>query len=85
MSSWSPIDTIPEKPTPCCAAQSTMPTAIAPDCEISARFPLQGICAEKLALRLAPGIMMPRQLVPISRIPYFCAAFSAASASEPGP
>ena len=29
--------------------------------------------------------MMPRQLGPISRIPYFCAARSAASASDPAP
>ena len=62
-----------------------MPAAMAPDCEISARFPAAGICAEKLALRLTPGIMMPRQFGPISRMPYFCAARSAASASEPGP
>ena len=75
---------MPEKPTQRCAAQSTMPAAIAPDCEISARFPAAGICAEKLALRLTPGIMMPRQFGPISRMPYFCAARSAASASEPG-
>ena len=53
--------------------------------EISARLPGAGICAEKLALRLTPGIMIPRQFGPISRMPYFCAARSAASASEPGP
>src|SRR3954466_14104651 len=76
---------MPEKPTARWAAQSTMPAAMAPDCEISARFPAAGICAEKLALRLTQGIMMPRQFGPISRMPYFCAARSAASASEPGP
>jgi hypothetical protein len=43
------------------------------------------MCAEKLALRLTPGIMMPRQFGPISRMPYFRAARSAASAIEPGP
>ena len=79
------METIPEKPTPRWAAQSTMPAAIAPDCEISARFPAHGMCAEKLAFKLAPGIMMPRQFGPISRMPYFCAARSAASASEPSP
>ena len=62
-----------------------MPAAMAPDWEISARFPIAGMCAEKLALRFTPGIMMPRQLGPISRIPYFCAARSAASASDPAP
>jgi hypothetical protein len=67
------------------AAQSTMPAAMAPDCEISASFPLPGMCAEKLALRFAPGIMMPRQFGPISRIRYFCAARSAASACDPAP
>lgn len=59
--------------------QSTMPAAIAPDCEISARFPAPGMCAAKLALRLTPGIMMPRQLGPISRMPYLRAAAVAAS------
>jgi len=48
-SSWSPIDTMPEKPTARCAAQSTMPAAMAPDCEISAKLPTAGMCAEKLA------------------------------------
>jgi hypothetical protein len=44
------------------------------------------MCAEKLALRATPGIiMMPRQFRPDHRIPYFCAARSAASASEPAP
>ena len=42
-----------------------------------------GMCAAKLALRLTPGIMTPRQLGPISRMPYLRAARSAASASEP--
>ena len=76
---------MPEKPTPRCAAQSTMPAAIAPDCEISARFPGPGMCAAKLALRLTPGIMMPKQFGPISRMPYFRAAAVAASCSDPGP
>src|SRR5487761_2705601 len=76
------METIPEKPTARCAAQSTMPVAIAPDWEISARFPATGICAEKLALRFTPGIRMPRQLGPISLIPYIRAARSAASAGE---
>jgi len=79
------MQTIPEKPTPRCAAQSTMPAAIKPDCEISARFPAQGTCAEKLAFKLTPGITMPRQFGPISRMPYFRAARSAASACEPSP
>ena len=79
------METIPEKPTARCAAQSTIPAAMAPDCDISARLPGLGMCAEKLALRLAPGIMMPRQLGPISLIPYLRAARSIASASDPGP
>ena len=64
------METIPEKPTARCAAQSTMPAAMAPDWEISARFPGPGMCAEKLALRLTPGIMTPRQLGPINLMPY---------------
>src|ERR1700730_16394408 len=79
------METIPENPTPRSSAQSTMPAAMAPDWEISARFPAHGTCAAKLALRVTPGIMMPRQFGPISLIPYFCAARSAASASEPAP
>ena len=45
------MEMIPEKPTPRCAAQSTIPVAMAPDREISARFPAPGVCAEKLAVR----------------------------------
>jgi hypothetical protein len=77
------IETMPEKPTARCDAQSTKPVAMAPDCEINARFPAIGICAAKLALRWAPGIIMPKQLGPTSRIPYLCAARSVASASDP--
>ena len=62
-----------------------MPAAMAPDCEISARFPATGMCAEKLALRPTPGIIMPRQLGPISRMPYLRAARSQASAIDPAP
>ena len=63
-------------PNPPCPRQWRRTARSAPD------FP-PGMCAEKLALRLAPGIMMPRQFGPIRRIPYFCAARSAASASDP--
>ncbi len=48
------------------------------------------MCAAKLALRLTPGIMMPRQFGPISRMPYLRAAAIAASCrrsrsvAEPG-
>ena len=66
-------------PNPPCPRRSRRTARSAPD------FPRHGICAAKLALRFAPGIMMPRQFGPISRIPYFCAARSAASANEPGP
>ena len=44
-----------------------------------------GMCAAKLALRLTPGIMMPRQFGPISRMPYLRAAAIAASCRDPGP
>ena len=66
-------------------AHSTRPAAMAPDCEISARSPLRGICAAKLALSLARGASTPRQLGPTRRMPCARAACRAASASEPGP
>ena len=53
-SSWSPIETMPEKPTARCAAQSTMPAAMAPDCEISARSPAGGIMRGKARIELTP-------------------------------
>ena len=51
----SPIETIAEKPTSRTAAHSTMPVAIAPDCEISARSPPFGMEAAKLALSFTFG------------------------------
>ena len=52
------------RPNPPCRQRLRRIARSAPD---SAR----GMCAAKLALRLAPGIMMPRQFGPISRMPYF--------------
>ena len=84
-SSASPIDTTAENPTERASPHSTMPTAIAPDCDTRARSPGAAGFAAKLALSPACGDITPRQLGPITRRPEGRAALASSSASEPGP
>ena len=58
---------------------------MAPDWEMSARSPVRGMEAAKLALSFEGGASTPRQLGPTSRRPLARAACSLASASDPGP
>src|SRR5450755_405528 len=74
-----------EKPTLRRAAHSTIPAAMAPDCEINAKSPRRADLAAKVALNFAGGTITPRQFGPTRRRPLARAAFSHACATEPGP
>ena len=54
-SAASPIETTWLKPTPWTAAQSSMASAIAPDCDTSAISPGFASICEKLASSFKPG------------------------------
>ncbi len=68
-SSMLPTETKYEKPMPSSKAQSSTEAHRAPDCEMKPMCPLAGVAAAKLAFRLIPGTMRPRQLGPRIRMP----------------
>ena len=68
-SSMLPTETKYEKPMPSSNAQSSTEVHSAPDCEMKPMCPLAGVAAAKLAFRLIPGTMMPRQFGPRIRMP----------------
>ena len=63
-SSMLPTETKYENPMPSSNAQSSTEVQSAPDCEMKPMCPLAGVAAAKLAFRLMPGTMMPRQFGP---------------------
>ena len=54
---------------PSSMAQSSTEVHSAPDWEMKPMCPFLGVAAAKLALRLSPGTMIPRQFGPMIRMP----------------
>jgi len=57
-------------PTCCCLAQSRTAVQSAPDCDTNAMSPASGVIAAKDTFTPAPGLIIPRQFGPISRMLY---------------
>ena len=86
-SSIEPSDTIELKPTSSCAAQSRMAVRSAPDCEMKPTRPGLAMPAANVAFSRSMGFMMPRQLGPITRMPYVraCSSTWRSSSTPSGP
>ncbi len=63
-SSMFPTETKYENPMPSSSAQSSTDVQSAPDWEMKPMWPLAGEAAAKLAFKLIPGTISPRQLGP---------------------